>query len=407
MKLPEVNRRILIVDDEAEIRKGYKMFLNPEPTPQILSSRVTKKAKADVLPVVENFEIAEAESGEAALKVLKSDLQNERRFAGAIVDVKMPGRFDGLEFIQEAWKLDPDLLVVVATAHHDRTVDEISEMFGKEFQDQWDYLNKPFTSGEIRQKARQLVSAWNRRQREKQYIQRIEQQQTMLRMHEQLATIGRLARSVGHEFGNILQQVITKVDLLKMQNRKKQIDGVDTLAEEIADAVLLGSNICQDLLTVASQQVDRVERYKKEPAHIDAVIDRSLRLMRHEIKKKDIRTKLELDPKIKLPCDSSRLVQVLLNLIANAVYAMKDGGSLYFKSYRDSKQLCLSVQDTGEGILEENMAHLFEPLFTTKGKYGNGLGLYVCKSIVEGFGGNIQITSISKQGTTVFISFPE
>ena len=57
----------------------------------------------------------------------------------------MPGKLDGLQFIREAWKADPGLLVVVATAYQDRSVDEIDRIFSRQFQDQWDYLNKPFT----------------------------------------------------------------------------------------------------------------------------------------------------------------------------------------------------------------------------------------------------------------------
>jgi signal transduction histidine kinase len=346
----------------------------------------------------------EAESGEQALEIFKREFDAGRRFAGALVDVRMPGRVDGLQFIRKAWQIDPDLLVVVVTAYQDRSVDEIDRMFGPRFQDQWDYLNKPFTAGEIIQKVRQLVSSWNRREREKLYLQRIEGQHQALLAQEQIAATGRFARTIGHDLGNIFQQILSKLETIEQSAGAQNAPPMRPDLEEIMEAVELGGNICQDLLHFSRQ-------YKEEepPAAVslDTALQKGLRLLRQEMRKKDIKQEVRVDQNISVMAHEARLVQVFLNLVTNAVYAMNTGGRLSITAEIDlaARKAKVLVQDTGCGISPENMKHIFEPLFTTKGKYGNGLGLTVCKNIIEGYGGSIEVDSKVGEGTTVRLTF--
>lgn len=392
MQKPE-NRRILVVDDEPEIRAGYRHFLSPERMEKIISSR--HKPASDA-PRNGEFalEVVEASSGDQAFEILQSDLNAGRKFAGAIVDVRMPGRLDGLQFIQKAWELDPDLLVVVATAYQDRSVDEITRMFGQQFQDQWDYLNKPFTSGEIVQKARQLVSSWNRRAREREYIEMIKSQSAALIAQEQAAAVGKLAATVGHDLGNILQQVLTKLEL-------------GSPHEEIIEAVELGANICRDLLTFSKRTQGSTNNAEQLTAvEMSVPLSKSLRLLRQQTQRKDIQVKLEVAEGIKWVCLEERVVQVFVNLMTNAIFAMSSGGALTVLGRRDGSKGVVEIKDTGGGISPEDLAKVFEPLFTTKGDKGNGLGLTVCRSIVERYSGTIVLESELGKGTTAKITFP-
>lgn len=397
------NRRLLIVDDEPEIRAGYRSALNPSAPPVLSSSRVPS-APAESASSSRRFEIVEASSGEQALEILLTELAAGRRFAGAFVDVRMPGRLDGLQFIREAWKSDTGLLVVVATAYQDRSVDEIDRLFSVQFQDQWDYLNKPFTQGEIVQKGRQLVSAWNRRERERQYLARIQEQQQALVAQERLAAIGRLARSVGHEFGNVLQPLITKLEI----TRRKAGDELQPLFDEMLEAAELGSHICQDLLVFARENPD--SSAVPELA-IKSAVDRTLRILSHNLKKKDARVQVAVSEELLVRAHEPRLVQVLVNLITNALDALSDGGEIGISATSETLSIGnfvrLSVTDTGAGIPLDVQNLIFLPLFTTKGARGNGLGLSVCRQIVEGYGGRIFIDSTPGKGTQVTISLPE
>ena len=400
MKKPPLkleNRRILVVDDEPEIRQGYRRFLSPEKVERIESSRsapVDAGGAGDDEGPLARFEVTEAVSGDQALEILQRELAVGRRFAGAIVDVRMPGRIDGLQFMQKAWELDPNLLVVLATAYQDRSVDEIARFLGERFQDQWDYLNKPFTSGEIIQKARQLVSSWNRREREHNYVEQIKQQQTALIAQEQLAAVGKLAHSIGHDLGNILQQILTKLELDHSPGK---------LNDEMIEAVELGSTICQDLLAFARRSR---EVTPPTPIMIGAPLQKALRLLRQQFRKKDISFELKLDESAQTLAHEARLAQVFVNLMTNATQAMGDGGKLAISVQKAAGGgVDFVLADNGPGIPVGNLAHVFEPLFTTKGAGGNGLGLTVCKTIVESYGGTIDIESKVNVGTTVRIHF--
>ena len=396
------NRRLLIVDDEAEIRKGYRDFLTPQKTTTFQSSRsqLSKTVSSEV-----EFELYEAENGEKALEMVLAEFKQGRRFAGAVVDVRMPGKLDGLQFIREAWKTDPSLLVAVATAYQDRSVDEIDRMFGVQFQDQWDYLNKPFSAGEILQKARQLISSWNRREREHDYLTQIEAQRSTLVAQERLAAVGRLARSVGHEFGNVLQPLVAKLEIAQRRIKKGEPEGVLELFDDMMEAVTLGANICQDLLTFSRESKGPGELAVRSTIQLREPIEKAQRLLRHELKRRDAQLVISVDPGLEIEGYESKLVQLFVNLLTNSLAAVQDGGLLNVRASRKGQKTHVVVSDNGSGISAENLARVFEPLFSTKGDQGNGLGLSVCRQIVEDHAGTIRIESKVGSGTEVFIDF--
>jgi len=103
--------------------------------------------------------------------------------------------------------------------------------------------------------------------------------------------------------------------------------------------------------------------------------------------------------------DASMMRRVFSNLITNAIQAMPDGGVLEISSTIDDDTVTVNVKDTGIGIPKENLEKLFQPLFTTKSK-GQGLGLAVCKRLVEAHGGTIEVDSVVGKGSTFTIKLP-
>jgi signal transduction histidine kinase len=103
--------------------------------------------------------------------------------------------------------------------------------------------------------------------------------------------------------------------------------------------------------------------------------------------------------------DPQQMTQVLENLVTNAYQAMPQGGKLTVKARASQDEVYLSIADTGEGIAEENLGKLFEPLFTTKPR-GIGLGLALSKMLVEANGGSIDVESKEGKGTTFTVILP-
>jgi signal transduction histidine kinase len=105
--------------------------------------------------------------------------------------------------------------------------------------------------------------------------------------------------------------------------------------------------------------------------------------------------------------DVSRIKQVFLNIINNAVYVMPDGGSLTIRTTATSRSVRVDFQDTGPGIAPEHRDRIFDPFFTTKPEVsGTGLGLSVSLGIVQSHGGTIEVESEVGKGTTFTVALP-
>jgi signal transduction histidine kinase len=107
----------------------------------------------------------------------------------------------------------------------------------------------------------------------------------------------------------------------------------------------------------------------------------------------------------RLMVDPTMMRRVLVNLITNAIQAMPSGGQLIIRGFKKRQNTLISVEDTGVGIPKEDLSKIFQPLFTTKAK-GQGLGLAVCKRLVEAQGGSITVKSELGRGTTFTVKIP-
>jgi len=141
------------------------------------------------------------------------------------------------------------------------------------------------------------------------------------------------------------------------------------------------------------------------PMPVQELVRQSLSLVVEKIKNVSLSVKLE-QPEGTVTVDPVKFVQVLVNLLNNAADAMPEGGALSIRSSIDNDHtLRLITSDSGQGIDSENLQKIFEPFFTTKNR-GTGLGLPVCKKIIEAHHGTIHITSKASEGTTAEITLP-
>ncbi len=146
----------------------------------------------------------------------------------------------------------------------------------------------------------------------------------------------------------------------------------------------------------------RPRKLHLEPARINPIIEQAL--SRAQLPQGvEVSTKLKRLPPIMV--DAGQLGQVFLNIILNAAQAMPDGGHLDITSNREDNSVVVKFQDSGSGIAAEDLDMLFEPLFTTKAR-GVGLGLTICKSIMEALQGTIGVQSELGHGTTLTIRLP-
>jgi signal transduction histidine kinase len=133
---------------------------------------------------------------------------------------------------------------------------------------------------------------------------------------------------------------------------------------------------------------------------LNAVVEKTLELLRPELDNRGLTVKLKLARQLTAtPIDPIQMQQVLVNLVKNAIHAMTKGGTLTLQTGEGADGVWMSVEDTGGGIPQEQINRIFEPFFTTK-KTGTGLGLMIVQRIVRTHGGRIELESHVGRGTT-------
>jgi PAS domain S-box-containing protein len=220
-----------------------------------------------------------------------------------------------------------------------------------------------------------------------------------------VSILGELAASVSHELKQPIAAAMTDAKTCMRWLNREQPD--------VNEALLATSRIMKDG-TRATQIIDRLRSlYKKsvpqrELVDVDEIVREMLVLLRGEANRYSIsmRTELALDlPKI--TADRVQLQQVFMNLMLNAIEAMKDAaGELTIKTeLGQGGQLLISISDTGVGLPKEKMDHIFNAFFTTKPQ-GSGMGLSISRSIVESHGGRLWATANTGRGAMFYFTLP-
>ena len=208
---------------------------------------------------------------------------------------------------------------------------------------------------------------------------------------EKLAAVGRLASSISHEINNPLESITNLVYLI-------------ALHDDLPLAVKQYLDLVQAELARVSQIVTQTLRFHRQstrPTRTTAtqLIEPVLNLYQGRIFGSDIRFETRYASHIQLQCFESEIRQVLNNLIANAVDAMRLGGKLTIRAKdavdvsTETPGISILVADTGHGMSRATLARIFEPFFSTKELNGTGLGLWVSTEIVQRHGGRLTVRS--------------
>jgi two-component system sensor histidine kinase HydH len=218
------------------------------------------------------------------------------------------------------------------------------------------------------------------------------------RTAERLATIGQFAASIGHELRNPLGVMESSIFLLREHlgataGEPKVRKHLDRIALEVKRS----NKTIHDLLELARNRppsrqrvdVDRLVASAIELTAVPAAVD----------------IRCSVPPGDTLDVDPDQLRQVLVNLLTNSIQAMNGSGTIWVESRRDARATALRVRDGGPGIPAEVRSRVFEALFTTRAK-GSGLGLALCRRIIEAHGGSVVIEPIS-EGASFLITIPD
>ena len=218
---------------------------------------------------------------------------------------------------------------------------------------------------------------------------------------EKLSALGRMAAGIAHEINNPLSGI-----LLYSSNMRKKVqddgplrEGLDIIIQE----TIRCRGIIQDLL-----EFSREKEPHRVMAHMNTTIEKVLALLEntfyfhHIILAKDLCQDI---PECLM--DPNQIHQVFLNLLLNAVEAIRENGIITIRTHvdNDNNNIVAMVEDTGCGISQEDLPRIFEPFYSTKAK-GTGLGLAVTYGIIKNHGGELKVFSRQEQGTQFVVEVP-
>lgn len=229
------------------------------------------------------------------------------------------------------------------------------------------------------------------------FARREELHQIEMARKESLAKLGEMGAMLAHEIRNPLAGIKGFAQVIAKRPMELRNSG---FARNIVTEAVRLENLVSELLAYAAS--DGPARVSFE---LPELIDHTASLLTSEALDFRVEIAKNYPETLQLSGNRDRLEQMLLNLGKNALQSMRDGGVLSLTAIATGNDAVITVRDSGHGIAEKDLPKVFEPFFTNKAR-GTGLGLAVCKKIVEEHNGTIKLTSVINQGTTVTVTLP-
>ncbi len=217
---------------------------------------------------------------------------------------------------------------------------------------------------------------------------------------EKLKTISTLASGVAHEIKNPLTAINTFTEQLPKRLQDKEF--LQKFSKIVGKEVSRINNLVHELLDYAKPSNPQLK-----PTNIYKLLDETIELMSSAFLKYriDVKKNYKAVKNMSIALDSQQIRQALMNIYLNAIEAMPQGGELNVKASAQNDKFEISIRDTGTGIAEQDLPHIFDPFFTKKDQ-GTGLGLSVTHGIIEKHGGKIYAKSKVGEGTEFIIELP-
>jgi signal transduction histidine kinase len=237
-------------------------------------------------------------------------------------------------------------------------------------------------------------------------MQLLQEKQAQLVESEKRASLGFLVSGVAHELNNPLNNISLTAETMNEELKDLSVEETSSYLNDILMQSERAHNIVNNLLDFASARRSTV----MEKQDVVRIVKDSIKLIGNQLRVNNIKLKQGFPEKIYfVNANRSKLEQVLVSIINNAIHAIKHTGILTVTVMPDAdeKNMLIKIKDTGQGIPEENIKNIFEPFFTTKPPgEGTGLGLSVSYTLIKEHNGEIEVESSVGEGTTFTVSLP-
>ncbi len=343
-----------------------------------------------------DVEVHTCRSGEEALAELA-----RYEFAVVVLDVRLTG-MDGFETARRIRQIEggtkTPLMFLTA---FDRDAAAIDAAYGV---GAVDYLTKPLNTHVFRSKVAVFVELYNKsRDNERLLRERIGSLEQVDAMKDQFLGI------LSHELRTPLHYIIGYGSLLEDQIAGTLSDAQLAYVRKILDGADALRGLVDDLLDMS--QI-RAGRFFIQPSwtHLPEVITEAVATVAPTAAAKHIVIETSVDPTLpEVWGDPRRLMQILVNLVGNAVKFTQEDGAVHVKAYPDGSSVICEIEDTGKGLPAEALSRVFEPFWqadmtSTREKGGAGLGLAISKALVEAHGGKLDVRSEPRRGSVFWFA---
>lgn len=329
----------------------------------------------------------------------------------AVIDINLPGK-NGIHLLQRLHSAEVYVPVIMITGDPNLAVIPEIVRAGA-----YDFIAKPIVKDVLltavgRAAEKKRLSDEKRRLEEeiKRYAEELElrvEERTaeLVETHKQLVTqeriaaLGRTAAQVAHEVKNPLAGLLLYA--LHLKSTATNLSASDAgLVDKIVDTINHLNSRVEQILGFA-----RPVSLNLHSGNLNKMVNDVLELLRPQLTANNVDVKLSLDQHAYGMLDDASIRGALMNLMLNAIEAMRDGGTLSIATRQSGETVELEISDTGPGIGEEEARKIFEPFYTTK-EQGLGLGMPYAKRIIDQHGGKVLVNSRLGEGTTISITLP-
>jgi PAS domain S-box-containing protein len=228
-------------------------------------------------------------------------------------------------------------------------------------------------------------------------ITEIKKLQEQLVMAERMAALGEVAARVAHDIRNPLVSIGGFARRLEKNLKGNLKEYAEIIVKEISGLEV----ILREILSFV-----RGVSLEKQMVNVNSLVEEVTAVIKSEVEERQVALVKELNAPVEVYMDPGNVREALLNILTNAVHAVRNDGTITVRTYVVKDYAVVEVRDTGGGIPEEIMPFIFDPFFTTKGSGSTGLGLTITHKIIEKHNGRIEVESKPSSGSTFKVFLP-
>lgn len=392
--------RVLAIDDDPSILRGYKSLFSAQSGSSIdLLLELDEEASS---PSNEQFQLQVnldvTGSGESGFEMVRRAVAEENPYAVIYLDMRMPGKWDGIATAREIRSVDQNVRIVVITAYTEN-LESLQEIIGNAFV----YLKKPFMTEELLQMTRFLAEDWQLAR---------ELQCSVTDIVEANTAKSQFLSMISDEMRTPISTILGSGELLATHLKGQEGQEAQLLLQSIDSAAHKLRAIFNELRDAAQVQSKRIE-FDRHPFDLSRLLNQLKGQFSAEAEAAGLEFSIDFSAPLEHYCVGSeeRLQRVLSKLLENAVKFTEQGHVSLSVVGTEECNVSFIVEDSGVGIAPELIEVLATPFDQLdkwiSSKYGdNGLGLYIAKELAQQMGGELEIESEPGNGTRVTLQLP-